>query len=284
MGYLDYLAVERNVAASTQKQALNALAFLFNHGLKIETGDFSGFRRARKRKNLPVVLRVEEIQMLLSSMAGTERLVADLLYGGGMRLMEAVRLRVQDLDFGADTIFVRNGKGGKDRRTTLPRTAVPALRRHLEFNRHQFEEDLEAGTGSVYLPPNLDRKYGHAAKEWIWQYVFPSKRIQKDPRTGIRRRHHLHESKVQAAVKKAAQMAGIEKRVTPHTLRHSFATHLLEKHYDIRTVQELLGHTSVETTMIYTHVLNRPGLHVHSPLDDIDQDWDREQLNEGTRY
>jgi integron integrase len=276
MGYLNHLAVDRNLAPSTQKQALNALSFLVGRGLGMELGDFSAFHRAQKRKKMPVVLRTGEVQALLNRMEGTERLVAELLYGGGLRLMEAVRLRVQDVDFGAETVFVRHGKGGKDRRTTLPRALIPPLRRHLDFARRQFEDDLEAGTAGVYMPPGLKLRYGYAQKEWIWQYVFPSRRVQRDPRTGIRRRHHTHEAKIQGAVKAAARLAGIDKRVTPHTLRHSFATHLLESHYDIRTVQELLGHQSVETTMIYTHVLNRAGLHVQSPLDNIEREWEPE--------
>ncbi len=269
IGFLNHLAVEERCAASTQKQGLNALHFLFSKTLSIDLGDFSTFKKARRRKVLPVVMTKDEVHLLVNAIDPEYRLITEVTYGGGLRLMEAVRLRVKDLDFGRGIVEVRDGKGGKDRQTILPTSLALELKRHLTRVKRQHDQDLLDECGSVYMPGNLARKWPTAEREWIWQYVFPSKRIQTDPRSGIRRRHHLNESKVRSAVKEAARMAGIAKRVTPHTLRHSFATHLLENGYDIRTVQELLGHNSVETTMIYTHVMNRPGLHIRSPLDDF---------------
>jgi len=200
-------------------------------------------------------------------MSGVHQLMAKLLYGAGLRLMECVRLRVQDLDFAMRTIIVRDGKGAEDRVTVLPDSLIPPLQEHLQRVKALHEQDLAQGCGSVYLPDALARKYPNADKEWGWQYVFPANSLSQDPRSGITRRHHLHESSLQKAIKEAARLAGIVKPVGPHTLRHCFATHLLEAHYDIRTVQELLGHKDVKTTMIYTHVLNRGGLAVRSPLD-----------------
>ena len=269
VGFMDYLAVDKCAAAATQKQALNAVSFLVTRTLGLEALDFSGFVRGRAKKNLPVVLSVDEVQRLLLQMEGETRLAAELLYGGGLRLMEGVRLRLKDLDFEYGTILVRDGKGAKDRVVPLAKSVMPALKRQVEFVRAQHAMDLKEGFGDAYLPPNLEKKWPMAGKDVIWQYLFPSKRVQVDPRSGKQRRHHMMDRTLRDAVKQASRGAGILKRVTPHTLRHSFATHLLEKRYDIRTVQELMGHASVETTMIYTHVMNRPGLHVVSPMDDL---------------
>jgi integron integrase len=265
--YLTYLAVERNVAASTQNQALSALLFLYQHVLHKELEHPVDAVRAKKPKRLPTVLTKQEAQRVLAAISGTPQLVAKLLYGSGLRLTEGLRLRVKDLDFGQRQIIVRDGKGAKDRATVLPQSLVEPLRKHLRRVALIHRQDLDRGYGAVYLPDALERKYPNADREWIWQYVFFSQEISRDPRSGVRRRHHIHASTVQRAVRKAAQIAGVDKHVTPHVFRHSFATHLLEAGYDIRTVQELLGHKDVKTTMIYTHVLNKGGLAVHSPLD-----------------
>mgnify|MGYP002623720976 CR=1 FL=1 len=265
--YLTYLATERRVSANTQNQALNALVFMFREVLDRGSVDLEGVTRAAEKRRLPVVLTKGEVKRLLATMENPQRLMAELMYGTGLRLMECVRLRVKDVDFEALQVVVRNGKGDKDRVTTLPVTLVGKLRIHLAEVRALHERDLSNGLGATYLPEALDRKWPNAAKEWKWQYVFPSSRISEDIQTGVVRRHHAHENTLQRAVTKAARDAQIHKRVSCHTLRHSFATHLLEAGYDIRTVQELLGHNDVSTTMIYTHVLNRPGLMVRSPLD-----------------
>lgn len=265
--YLDYLAVERDVAASTQNQALNALVFFYEQALKKPFGDMGGFTHAKRPKRLPEVLTKSEVQRLFAQMEGVPALMAGLMYGGGLRLMECVRLRVKDVDFEKLQILVRDGKGQKDRVTMLPKRYAESLREHLARVRATHNEDLAAGQGEAYLWPSLVRKYPSAAKEWGWQYVFPSGRLSVDPRGGAVRRHHINESLLQKAVKDAARKADLTKQVSCHTLRHSFATHLLEAGYDIRTVQELLGHSDVSTTMIYTHVLNRPGLAVNSPAD-----------------
>jgi integron integrase len=231
--------------------------------------------RAKRPKRLPTVLTKEEVHKVLEAMSGTHQLMAKLLYGSGLRLMECLRLRVKDLDFAQRQIIVREGKGHKDRVTMLPGSLIPQLQRHLQHVKLIHEDDLARGYGSVYistssmhrLPDALERKYPNANREWLWQYVFPASKLSNDPRSGEMRRHHLHESSLQKAVRQAAKLAGLSKRITCHTFRHSFATHLLEDGYDIRTVQELLGHTDVKTTMIYTHVLNRGGLAVRSPLD-----------------
>ncbi len=228
--------------------------------------------RAREPKHLPTVLTPDEVRRLITHLSGTYRLMAQLLYGSGLRLIECVRLRVQDLDFSHRAIIVRDGKGEKDRVTVLPDSLIAPLQEHLQHVKRMHQEDLEQGYGTVYLPYALERKYPNAAREWGWQYVFPSSRLSTDPRSGIVRRHHIDESSLQKAVRQAAQRAQIHKHVSCHTLRHSFATHLLQNHYDIRTVQELLGHKDVRTTMIYTHVLQRSGLAVHSPLDVLSQD------------
>lgn len=267
--FLSHLAVERGVAASTQNQALAALLFLYRDVLFLDLGSLPPAVRARRPKRLPVVLSRAEARRLIGHLDGVERTVALVLYGAGLRLHEALRLRVQDLDFERHELTVRSGKGDRDRRTPLPATAAIELRAHLERVRALHERDLAAGQGRVPLPGALERKLRGAEREWAWQWVFPAPRYSSDPRTGDTRRHHLHPDRVQRAVRAAAKAAGIAKRVTCHTLRHSFATHLLEAGYDIRTVQELLGHRQVTTTMIYTHVLNRGGLGVRSPLDTL---------------
>jgi len=265
--FLTHLAVDQKVAASTQNQALNAILFLYREVLEQDlTGRINAIR-AKRPKRLPTVLSREEAHRVLNAMSGTPQLIAKLLYGSGLRLMEAIRLRVKDLDFAQHQIIVRDGKGEKDRVTVLPDSLITPLQEHLQRVKLIHQRDLAKGYGSVYLPYALARKYPNADREWIWQYVFPATTLSKDPRTGIMRRHHVSESSVQKAIRKAARLAGINKRVTPHTLRHSFATHLLEAGYDIRTVQELLGHKDVRTTMIYTHVLNRGPMAVRSPLD-----------------
>jgi integron integrase len=265
--FLTFLAREGKVAASTQNQALSALLFLYKEVLRQEIGWLDQVERVKKPARLPVVLTKDEVGKIFAHLHGTHRLMAGLLYGSGLRLMECVRLRVKDVDFGYSQVLVREGKGGKDRVTMLPVNLARPLERHLQKIKAQHEEDLEAGFGSVYLPTALERKYPNAQREWRWQYVFPSARISMDPRSQAKRRHHVEESSLQLAVKKAVRASGIAKPATCHSLRHSFATHLLENGYDIRTLQELLGHKDVSTTMIYTHVLNKPGLGVKSPLD-----------------
>jgi len=265
--YLDFLAVEREVAASTQNQALNALVFFFNNALKKPFGEMETFVRAKRPQRLPEVMTREEVQALLAQMEGIAALMAGLMYGGGLRLMECLRLRVKDIDFARHQILVRDGKGQKDRVTMLPERFYEALKSHLEQVKSVYEQDRAQGSAEVFIWPALARKYPNAGKEWIWQYVFPAKSLSVDPRSGKVRRHHIHESVVQKAVKNAASRSGVNRKVSCHTLRHSFATHLLEAGYDIRTVQELLGHADVSTIMIYTHVLNRPGLSVKSPAD-----------------
>jgi integron integrase len=267
--FLEYLALARRVAPSTQAQALNALVFLYGQVLERELDDLGSYRRPVRKQRLPVVLSPGEVQSLLASMTGRNQLMASLLYGAGMRLMECVRLRVKDVDFDNGYIMVVDGKGGKDRRVPLPKRIVPTLRKHLAEVKEQHDKDLQAGFGEVYLPEGVARKYPTAVREWIWQYVFPATRISTDPRSGKRRRHHINENGLQKAIKAAVQNAGISKRATCHTLRHSFATHLLTGGADIRTVQELLGHADVATTMIYTHVLNRSGVAGCSPLDTL---------------
>lgn len=266
--FLTSLAVERRVSSSTQNQALCAVLFLYRVVLEREVGELE-LIRARKPRKLPVVLTREEVKKVLSSLKGLERLFLTLLYGTGMRLMEGLRLRVKDVDFAANQITVRDGKGAKDRMTMLPAAVKPGLQRHLEEVRALHQADLKAGYGNVYLPHALDRKYSAAGREWGWQYVFPATVLSLDPRSRLRRRHHLDERVFQKAFRAAVQVASLGKPATCHTLRHSFATHLLQDGYDIRTVQELLGHRSVKTTMVYTHVLNRGGRGVMSPLDSL---------------
>jgi integron integrase len=264
--FLTHLAVKETVAASTQNQAFSALLFLYREVLHQDLGPIDALRAKRPRR-LPTVLTKEETLRLIGCLSGTHQLMAKLLYGGGLRLMDCLRLRVKDLDFERRAIIVRDGKGGQDRVTVLPDSLIPALQEHLQRVKALHERDLARGYGSVYLPDALARKYPNADREWGWQYVFPSSQLSRDPRSGVMRRHHTHESSLQKAIKEAAHLAGIAKPVGPHTLRHCFATHLLEAGYDIRTVQELLGHKDVKTTMIYTHVLKRGGLAVRSPLD-----------------
>jgi len=265
--FLTHLARVGNVAASTQNQALSAVLFLYQQVLKQEVGWIEQVQRAKKPKRVPVVLTRDEVQRIFEQLRGTPRVMAGLLYGSGLRLMECVRLRVKDVDFGYARITVRDAKGGKDRVTMLPINLAGPLERHLQRVKMLHEQDLEEGLGRVYLPHALDRKYPGASRSWPWQFVFPSARISIDPRTGTRRRHHIHENLLQTAMKQAVRGCGLSKPASCHTLRHSFATHLLENGYDIRTVQELLGHKDVSTTMIYTHVLNKPGLGVKSPFD-----------------
>jgi integron integrase len=265
--FLEYLAIRRGVSASTQNLALNALVFLYDKVLEQPVGELQAFARAKRPRNLPVVLTRHEVSALLDRMQGTHKLLAALLYGSGMRLLEGLRLRIQDVDFAYRRIHVHRAKGNKDRYVPLPETLVEALQRQIDRVRKLHDQDLAAGYGEVVLPDALQRKYPNAGHELKWQYLFPSGRLAVDPYGGKIRRHHLHESALQKAIRRAAAECGIQKRVGCHTLRHCFATHLLEAGYDIRTVQELLGHAHVSTTMIYTHVLSRPGLGVFSPLD-----------------
>jgi len=265
--FLSSLATESHVSASTQNQALNALLFLYHEILNKNIGYVDGVVRAKRPHRLPVVLTRQEVRSILGCLDGSDWIMAMLLYGAGLRLMECLRLRVKDIDFTSNQIVVRAGKGDKDRHTMLPAAVKERLAKHLELIRRHHQRDLERGLGRVALPNALERKYPNAGKEWGWQWVFPATSHYTDKVTGERRRHHLHESVLQKAVKEAVRRAGIFKPASPHTFRHSFATHLLEDGYDIRTVQELLGHTDVSTTMIYTHVLNRGGKGVFSPAD-----------------
>ena len=265
--YLAHLAVERQVSASTQSQALAALQFLYRDVLRRPIGFVSGLPRAKRRVRLPVVLSREEVRMLLAELRGTKRLMALLLYGAGLRLNECLALRVKDVDFDMRQLVVRGGKGDKDRVTMLPASAESPLREQLARARQLHGGDLASGGGEVALPGALSRKLPEAAREWRWQWVFPAATRYRDPVTGVWRRHHTHETVLQRAVHEAGLRAMLSKRATCHGLRHSFATHLLEDGYDIRTVQELLGHKDVRTTMIYTHVLNRGGRGVRSPAD-----------------
>jgi integron integrase len=265
--FLNHLAAERHVAASTQNQALSALLFLYKEVLGRQLPWLDGLQRASRPPRLPAVLTRTGVERLLALLQGTKWLMASLLYGSGLRVLECLRLRVKDVDLAYRQILVRDGKGGKDRVTMLPEKLVEPLRRHLERVRMLHARDLQDGCGEVRLPYALARKYPRAAREWCWQYVFPSATRSADPDDGVMRRHHLDESVPQRAVKEALRAAGIAKHASCHTLRHSFATHLLEAGYDIRTVQELLGHADVSTTVIYIHVLNKGGRGVRSPLD-----------------
>lgn len=267
--FLSWLAEARRVSAPTQTQALCALIFLYRHVLSLDPPWLSEVARAPARPRLPVVLTREEVRAVLRGLAGPERLVGWLLYGSGLRLLEALRLRVKDLDFDAHEIVVRSGKGDKDRRTMLPQALRPELHRHLAEVEALHRKDLGRGAGWVELPHALARKYPDAGREWRWQWAFPASRLLRDDGSGCRGRHHLHESVVQRAVGRAVKLAGLTKKATCHSLRHSFATHLLEDGYDIRTVQQLLGHSDVSTTMVYTHVLNRGAFGVRSPADRV---------------
>jgi integron integrase len=267
--FLSHLAQASHVSASTQNQALNAVVFLYREVLNKKIGMLEGVVRAKRPQRLPVVLTKEEVQKLLRCLNGMRWLMATLLYGAGLRLMECCSLRVKDIDFSRDQILVRSGKGEKDRYSVLPAPTKDLLVKHLHLVKRQHEQDLEKGLGRVALPHALERKYPNAGKEWGWQWVFPATDHYTDRQTGEKRRHHLHESVLQRAVKVARLHAGIPKPASCHTFRHSFATHLLEDGYDIRTVQELLGHSDVKTTMIYTHVLNRGGRGVRSPADSL---------------
>ena len=265
--YLTYLAVRLGVSASTQNQALAGLLFLYKHVLERPIEDLGTVVRARKPKRLPVVLTRDEVVDVLAKLEGDQRLMAALMYGSGLRLTECLRLRVQDVDFGASEIMVRDGKGGKDRVTVLPESVRQPLLDQLEYARRVHAKDLADGWGRVQMPDALVRKYPNAAAEWPWQWVFPQAQRWCDPVTGVQGRHHVHETILQRAVRDAVRRSGVAKHASCHTFRHSFATHLLETGYDIRTIQELLGHRNVSTTMIYTHVLNRGGYGVRSPMD-----------------
>ena len=269
VAFLTHLAVQRNVAPSTQNQAFNALMFLYRVVLDRPIEGLKGVVRAKQRQKIPVVLTQEEINAVLRNLDGFYWLAACLMYGSGLRLMECLRLRVMNLDFLRRAIYVHNGKGGKDRVVTLSDELILPLQRHLANRRQMHEKDLADGVGSVYLPHALARKYPNAPTEWGWQYVFPASRRSIDPRSGVERRHHFDEKAIQRAVKQAIRKAGIHKPASCHTLRHSFATHLLERGADIRTVQDQLGHKDVRTTQIYTHVLNRAGNAVMSPLGSV---------------
>ena len=265
--FLTHLAVQENVAPSTQNQALAALQFLYQEVLRIELNEEILPVPAKRPKHLPVVLSKQEVMDVMSQLHSTYLLICQLLYGSGLRITECLTLRIQDIDFDRNEITIRCGKGKKDRRTVLPAAVIPALKRHLKFVRLAHETALAEGYAGVELQKGLARKYPNADQEWIWQYVFPAPKPSRDPLSGEIRRHHLHPSGIRKAVQRAAGKAGLQKHVTPHIFRHSFATHLIEDGYDIRTVQELLGHSDVKTTMIYTHVLNKGGRGVKSPLD-----------------
>lgn len=269
--FLTYLAVEGRVAASTQNQAKSALLFLYKEVLGAELPWLDKVQQAKAPKRLPVVLGKEEVRLILKQLDGTHYLIVSLLYGTGIRILEALRLRVKDIDFSRKEILIRDGKGFKDRITMLPASLVVPLKTHLQKVKALHDDDLAKGYGAVYMPQALGKKYPYAARDWAWQYVFPSGRLSVDPRSDdqVTRRHHIQDQAIQRAVRQAVVDAGITKQATPHTFRHSFATHLLESGYDIRTVQELLGHSDVATTMIYTHVLNKGGHGVDSPLDSI---------------
>jgi len=267
--FLSYLATERNVAISTQNQAMNALVFLYKQVLESPLEYKVDAIRSTKERKIPVVLTQEEVKQVLTLLEGVPQLFVKLLYGSGLRISEASRLRVQDVDYDYKQITVRAGKGNKDRVTTFSAQLMPQLKNHLQRVKLIHDEDLKAGYGSVYLPHALSRKYPNADKQWGWQYVFPSRNISTDPRSDVQRRHHIDHSVINKAIKVVVKRLGIIKRVSAHTFRHSFATHLLQRGTDIRTIQALLGHSELETTMIYTHVLNQGGEGVVSPLDDL---------------
>jgi len=266
--YLTHLAVDRSVAASTQNVAQNALVYMYRNVLGVEMPKAAGIVRAQRSKRIPCVLTQDEVRRLLEHMSGETHLMASLLYGAGLRLAECLDLRVKDLDLEKRTITVRDGQGGKDRTTMIPAKTIPAVQVQLGRSKLLFDLDRRHDRPGVALPGALERKHPNAGKEWSWHWVFPAEALSTDPRISTQRRHHVHEDRLQRAVKKAAKAAGIAKPVSCHTLRHSFATHLLEQGYDIRTVQQLLGHKDVRTTMVYTQVMVRSGMKVRSPLDD----------------
>ena len=266
--FLSHLAINRNVSASTQNQAFSALLFLYQQVLDRKLEFITGVERVRRPARVPIVFSKAEAHAVLAHLKGDYALMAELLYGSGLRVLEAARLRVKDIDFGYNRITIHEGKGQQSRITILPAKLKRTLQKHLARIHELHRQDLARGGGTVYLPHALDRKYGNAARSWPWQYVFPAAKRSVDPRSGETRRHHISEKNLQNAVKLAIRAAGLSKAAGCHTFRHSFATHLLEAGYDIRTVQELLGHKDVSTTMVYTHVLNKPGLGVRSPLDD----------------
>jgi len=266
--FITHLVVERKASASTQNQAISGILFLYRNVLKVELDeDAINFVRPKKGKRVPNVLSPQEAKTIIANMAGVYKIMVQIMYGSGLRLMECMRLRIKDIDFENHRIIVYDGKGGDDRVTMLPDSLVRPLKEHIAQVKALHEKDLSKGLGSVYMPYALGEKYPAAHKQWIWQYVFPASTFFTDTDSGITRRHHVHETALQRAIRVAVKSAQIDKRVTPHTFRHSFATHLLQNNYDIRTVQELLGHKDVKTTMIYTHVLQRGGLAVKSPLD-----------------
>ena len=267
--FLSRLAVKGRVSISTQKQALNALVFLFREALAQDPGDLSGYQLSRRGRRLPAVLTPAECHRLFEKLDGTTRLMAELMYGSGLRLTELLRLRIKDVDLDRQQITVRSGKGDKDRMTVLPQKLVERLRAHRDRVRGLYEQDRGAGLAGVWLPEALERKYAGAGTAWEWFWLFPSRQIMRDPHSGLQRRHHVLDATFQHAVREATKASRLNKRATPHTLRHSFATHLLESGTDIRTVQDLLGHADVATTQIYTHVMKKPGLGVRSPLDEL---------------
>lgn len=269
--FLTYLARERDVSSSTQNLALNAIVFLYRHVLQDEVGDFSGFKPARMPRHLPVVLSRTEVSLLLDHLQGMHWIIGALLYGAGLRLAECLSLRVKDIDFGRQIIMVRDGKGAKDRAVMLPSSVAEPLRQHLQVVRRVHLRDLAAGLGDAYMPYALERKYPGACKEFGWQFAFPASKPGPDPRSGVIRRHHIHDSAVSKAIKAARNAARIVKPIGAHTLRHSFATHLLESSTDIRTIQQLLGHAHLSTTQIYTHVAERGAAGVTSPLEFLQQ-------------
>ncbi|MDO9566419.1 MAG: integron integrase [Candidatus Desulfaltia sp.] len=268
--FLTHLAVNKNVAPSTQNQAMNALVFLYKKVLKNTLDEEINAVRANKKIHVPVVMTREETSIVIKMMEGTPQVTAKLMYGSGLRISEAIRLRVQDIDYNMKTVTVRSGKGGKDRITTFPSSIIPFLQNHLAKVKAIHESDLERGYGEVYMPHALARKYPKAACEWGWQYIFPGRDLSTDPRSGVIRRHHIDPSVINKAIKVAVRKSGLTKRISAHTFRHSFATHLLQRGTDIRTIQALLGHSDVSTTMIYTHVLQQGGHGVASPLDDLE--------------
>ncbi len=268
--FLTHLAVTEQVAPSTQNQAMNALVFLYRKILEVDLNQKIDAIRAKRRKNIPVVMTREEVRLVISLLKGTPQLIVKLLYGSGIRISEAIRLRVHDIDFDLKTITVRSGKGDKDRISTFPVSVTTDLKNHLTTVKTMHDQDLARGHGAVWLPYALARKYKNANKQWQWQYLFPSGSLSRDPRSRAIRRHHVDPSMVNKAIKVAVGKAGLHKRITAHTFRHSFATHLLQRGADIRTIQALLGHKDVATTMIYTHVLQQGGHGVTSPLDDLD--------------